>query len=336
MSSGHYIIPVFIPDLACPFQCVFCNQKNISGRIKIPDANNVTEIVEKHLATIPAGSFTEIGFFGGNFTGVEKALQQELLAAAEKFITAGKVNGIRISTRPDYINEDILNFLKSLSVSTIELGAQSFDDEVLRLSGRGHNAETTVRSSLLIKQSGFSLGLQMMVGLPGDTLEKAISTAKKIAELGADNTRIYPALVIKDTVLEKLFSEKKYIALSLNEAISQVKEVYRILEDAGINILRVGLHPSEGLINKEILIAGPFHVSFRELVLTEIWREILNPLLQQEIHKNVIISVPPGQMNYAIGYNASNKKMLQQHFHNIKFVTDSLLIGRNYYADYSG
>jgi histone acetyltransferase (RNA polymerase elongator complex component) len=334
MSPGHYIIPVFIPDLACPHQCVFCNQKNISGRIKIPNADDVTEIVEKHLSTIPAESYVEIGFFGGNFTGVEKALQQELLDSAEKFIGKGKVTSIRLSTRPDYINEEILNFLKPYSVSTIELGAQSFDDEVLECSGRGHDAETIVNACSLIKRFGFKLGLQMMVGLPGDTKEKSINTAKAIVEMGADNTRIYPALVIKDTALEKIFSENKYKPLSMEEAINWVKDIYKIFEEAGTNILRVGLHPSEGLINKDAYVAGPFHVSFRELVLAEIWREVLYPLLKQDADKNIVLTVSAEQINYAIGYKASNKKMLLQHFRKVKFVSSPLLKERNFHADY--
>jgi histone acetyltransferase (RNA polymerase elongator complex component) len=332
MSQRHYIIPVFIPDLACPHQCVFCNQKNISGRKNIPEADEVSAIVEKHLSTIPAEGNIEIGFFGGNFTGVDIAKQKELLSVAGKYIRDGKVGGIRISTRPDYIDEGILNFLETFSVSTIELGAQSFDDEVLFRSGRGHNAQTIIKASKLIKEHQFDLGLQMMVGLPGDTLEKSIHTANKIIELNADNTRIYPVIVIKDTALEKMYFEKKYRPLSINEAVLQVREVYRIFENAGINILRVGLHPSEGLINKETYIDGPFHVSFRELVLTEIWKEILSPLTRCAENKNLIISVPDNEYNYAIGYGASNKKMLQTHFSEVNFVKDISLKGRNYHA----
>ncbi|HNW98923.1 MAG TPA: radical SAM protein [Bacteroidales bacterium] len=334
MRQGHYIIPVFIPDLACPHQCIFCNQKKISGHIAIPSIEDVKQIIEKHLSTIPKGSKIEIGFFGGNFTGVDINLQKEFLTVAKNFIDNGKVLSIRLSTRPDYINENILKFLKSFSVSTIELGAQSFDDEVLRLSGRGHDSETTIKSSVLIKQYGFDLGLQMMIGLPGDTKENSIITAHKIVELGAENTRIYPALVIKDTALEKLFHENKYKPLSIEESVDWVKDIYKIFEDAGITILRVGLHPSEGLINKEVLIAGPFHVSFRELVLAEIWKEIFQPLLKQNKKENILITVPSEEFNYAIGYEASNKKMLQQHFKNVKFVANASLKGRNFNVDY--
>lgn len=330
----HYIIPVFIPNLACPHQCTFCSQKNISGKIKIPNAEEVNEIVEKHLLTIPDGSHIEIGFFGGNFTGVEKTLQDELLSSAEKYINIGKVKSIRLSTRPDYINEEILDFLKTFSVTTIELGAQSFNDEVLKISERGHTAETTIKAGRLIKQFGFELGLQMMVGLPGDTLEKSIMTAQKIIELKAENTRIYPVIVIRDTPLEKLFSEKKYRPLTLEEAVFQVKEIYKIFEKAGINILRVGLHPSEGLINKEVYVAGPFHVSFRELVLSEIWKEILETLLKYRKSENLKISVSSDHLNHAVGYDASNKKMLQKHFKKVAFVIDHSLTGRNYHADY--
>jgi len=332
MLQRHNIIPVFIPDLACPHQCVFCNQKNISGRKNIPDADEVASIIDTHLSTISAENHVEIGFFGGNFTGVERAKQKELLAAAGKYIRDGRIKSIRISTRPDYIDDEVLCFLKEHFVSVIELGAQSFDDNVLRLSGRGHQAQHTLTATKSIKEHGFQLGLQMMVGLPGDTIDQSILTARKIVQLNADNTRIYPVIVIKDTPLEKLFTEHKYRALSIDEAVLWVKEVYKIFEEAGIDILRVGLHPSEGLINKDVYVAGPFHVSFRELVLTELWKDALVSLLQCSENKKLVITVPESELNYAIGYGASNKKMLQTHFSHITFATDTVLKGRNYHA----
>lgn len=281
-----------------------------------------------------ADSFIEIGFFGGNFTGVNIEKQEELLSAATKYILNKTVKAIRISTRPDYINDEILNFLQQYFVSTIELGAQSFDDEVLKLSGRGHDSKTIITASHLIKKSGFNLGLQIMVGLPGDTIEKAILTARKIVELKADCTRIYPTLVIKDTPLEKLFFAQKYHPLSIEESIRIVKEVYKIFEEAGIKILRVGLHPSEGLISKETYIAGPFHFSFRELVLSDLWKDLLKPLFDFPKNNKLILSVAENEVRNAIGYGSSNKKMLQNHFSHINFVPDPFLTGRNFYVNH--
>jgi histone acetyltransferase (RNA polymerase elongator complex component) len=335
MALKHFTIPIFIPQLACPFQCVYCNQRNISGCQSKPSEEEIIKIIEQHLSTIPsANSHIEIGFFGGNFTGIPISEQENYLKLIQPYIEKGKVKGIRLSTRPDYINENVLQLLKTYHVSTIELGAQSMDDEVLQLSGRGHNAEEIVRASNLIKANSFSLGLQMMLGLPGDTLDKSIATAKKIVALKADNTRIYPTLVIKDTELEIEYKEKKYSPLSLEQAVEWAKEAYRIVEEANINVLRMGLHPSEGLISGESLIAGPFHVSFGELVMTALWKDVLGELLHNEKKDEINIYVSPAQMNYAIGYNASNKKMLLSHYKKVKFIADSSIVNRNYHADH--
>ena len=327
----HFNIPIFIPQLACLFQCVFCNQKNISGQLKVPSTNDIIEKIESYLSTInPENSHIEVAFFGGSFTGLPINEQEDFLKIAQPYIESGIIKGIRISTRPDYINEKILRLLKKYNVKTIELGAQSMDDEVLGLSGRGHKAEDVSIASKMIKAEGFSLGLQMMIGLPGDTLEKSINTAKEIVALGADNTRIYPTLVIKDTSLEKLYYENKYTPLLLDEAVEWTKEVYKIFEQGKVKVLRMGLHPSEGLITGDSLIAGPFHVSFGELVMTAIWKEILNTISKKEDSENIVISVPSNQLNNAIGYNASNKKMLLQHFKNVKFIADISLNERDY------
>jgi histone acetyltransferase (RNA polymerase elongator complex component) len=331
----HFTIPVFIPQLACPFQCIYCNQRNISGCQNKPSEVEIIKIIEQHLATIPAiNSHIEIGFFGGNFTGIPILEQENYLKLIQSYIENGTVKGIRLSTRPDYINETVLKLLKKYHVSTIELGAQSMDEDVLQLSGRGHNAEEIVRASKMIKANGFSLGLQMMLGLPGDTLGKAMATAKKIVALKADNTRIYPTLVIKDTELEILYTEKKYNPLSLEQAVEWAKDVYKLFDEANVTVLRMGLHPSEGLISGESLIAGPFHVSFGELVMTALWRDALMELLHKEKKNEINIFVSPAQLNYAIGYNASNKKMLFSLFKKVKFTPDSSIVKRNFHADY--
>ncbi|MGE5430803.1 MAG: elongator complex protein 3 [Syntrophomonadaceae bacterium] len=331
----HYTIPVFIPELACPFQCVFCDQRKISGKQESPLVEEVRRTIEEHLATIPpAGTYVEIGFFGGNFTGIPLGLQETYLASAGEYLKSGRIKGIRLSTRPDYISAEKLKLLKSYGVSSIELGAQSLDPDVLRLSGRGHNAEDITEASGLILQEGFSLGLQMMIGLPGDTPEKSIFTARRIVELGADNTRIYPTLVIKGTKLEQMYLRGKYKPLELNEAVLRAKSVTEIFESAGVKIIRMGLHPSEGLLSGEHLVAGPYHVSFRELVQTEIWNGILKPL-RAEGGKVLTVSVSPAEFNSAVGYNARNKKELLENFHKVRFITDPAIKGRKFIADYN-
>jgi histone acetyltransferase (RNA polymerase elongator complex component) len=337
MQIRHFTIPIFIPQLACPNDCVFCNQRSISGFLKEPSAEEILEIVTTHLATIPSeNSYVEIGFFGGSFTGLQKRVQENYLKIVQPFLESGLIRGIRLSTRPDYIDEDILELLKKYHVTTIELGAQSMDDEVLKLSGRGHTSEQVIAASHLIKQNGFSLGLQTMLGLPGDTLEKSIATAKAIVALGADNTRIYPTLVITETDLENLYNKGKYSPLSLDDAVEWTKEVYKIFEQGNVKILRIGLHPSEGLISGKNLVAGPFHVSFGELVMSALWNETLKSLLKINLpeRSNVVISINPGQINNAIGHGAQNKIMLQQKFNNVKFITDPLLEGRNFHVNY--
>ena len=311
MKTKHYNIPIFIPELACPFQCIYCNQKKISGQLKVLKPEDVKQIIDEHLTTIPYNnSIVNVAFFGGNFTGIPLQEQEEYLKIVQPYLSENKVHGIRLSTRPDYINNEVLDLLKKYNVTTIELGAQSMKDDVLRTSRRGHKVADTIQSSEKIKSYGFSLGLQMMVGLPGDNLENAVFTAKKIVELGADNTRIYPCIIIKDTKLEEYYYQKKYFPLTLDEAITQAKKVYLVFEKAGLTVLRIGLHPSENLLKGNDLIAGPFHQSFKELVFTEIWKDILLPLTKNPKKENIEIFVSPTEFNYAIGYNSKNKKKL--------------------------
>lgn len=322
MKKKHFNIPVFIPQLACPFQCIYCNQRKICGRGEAPGTDEINKIITTHLATIPEKEVeTELAFFGGNFTGLPLAEQQKYLGLANPFINSGRISGIRLSTRPDFINHDILELLKMNHVTVIELGAQSLRDDVLKLSKRGHTAKDVETASKMILDYGFTLGLQMMIGLPGDTLEKSLYTANRIIQFGAEQTRIYPTLVIRGTKLEKLFLNNKYKPLSLAEAVNWSKKLLLIFEKAGVEVIRLGLHPSEGLLTGNEMIAGPFHPSFRELVLTEIWSDILSPLLKSG-GKYIEIYVAPGQLNYAIGYNGKNRKLIQEQFKKVRFYPD--------------
>ena len=325
MKKKFYTIPVFIPELACPFQCVFCDQKKISGYNNTPSGVEVNRIIETYLNSFKnRDAIINVGFFGGNFTGIPLSEQEEYLNIAYNYLKKGDIQGIRLSTRPDYISREVVALLKKYSVSTVELGAQSFDEEVLRKSGRGHKVSHLIQAAALIKSAGIKLGLQMMIGLPGDSLEKSLLTANEIIRLGADNTRIYPTLVIKGTKLEQLYSEGKYMPLSLPEAIDWTKKILSLFNMHKINVIRVGLHPSEGLLEGHELTAGPFHVSFKELVLTDLWKDIL--FNQIDFNRtNIHLKVPPEHLNYAVGYKASNKEKLELKYHNVKYTADESL-----------
>jgi histone acetyltransferase (RNA polymerase elongator complex component) len=315
----HYNIPIFIPELACPNRCIYCNQRHISGQLQAVKPEEIKQIIEQHLATFIRPSEVELAFFGGSFTGIDEKDMLTYLQIVQPYIEQGEIKSIRISTRPDYINEKILDILQQYNVKDIELGAQSLNEEVLAFAKRGHTVRDVENASQLIKSYGFSLGLQMMIGLPLDTVEKSKETAKKILKLGAESTRIYPTLVINNTDLADLYRQNKYKALSLDEAVDWTAEIYKIFSQSSIKILRVGLHPSEALINGTELLAGPFHVSFKELVLTKIWQEKFEKL---PINTKTIF-VNPKEINYAIGYNSKNKQLLQKKFPYLKFISDS-------------
>ncbi|MCK5765879.1 MAG: radical SAM protein, partial [Bacteroidales bacterium] len=193
MKTKHYTIPIFIPELACPFRCIYCDQHKITGKTHLPGPEEVKEIIEKHLASFPKRKKeVEIGFFGGNFTGIPIEEQRRYLGVAVEYLREGKVQGIRLSTRPDYINEQVIKLLKTYKVTTVELGAQSMVDEVLQASSRGHTVADTVKASEMIRAARIRLGLQMMIGLPGDKPEYDLQTASAFVELEADDARIYP------------------------------------------------------------------------------------------------------------------------------------------------
>jgi len=292
----------------------------------VPPSDIIKEI-EKRLTTIDyKNNKVEIGFFGGNFTGLSIIEQKLYLEIAQRYIDEGKIKGIRFSPRPDYINSEILNFLKNYTISTIELGIQSFDDNVLSLCERNYSSEVAVSASKQIINYGFRLGMQIMIGLPGDNEEIIMDTAKKVIELKASDLRIYPTLVIKNTKLEKMFRDGTYMPLSINEAIEQTTKLILFFENTNINIIRVGLHPSENLITGKDIIAGPFHVSFRQLVMTKIWQEKLKKYVPNEyIDKTLIIETVENNLEYVIGYNSSNRNFLKQYYKNVKYKINNLL-----------
>ena len=308
----QYIIPIFVPHLGCPNDCIFCNQKSISGQTKQVTKEDVKNIIEEHLKYIKKDSKVEVAFFGGSFTGIEEAKQEELLSAAYEYIKQKKVDSIRISTRPDYIDKKILKRLKKYKVKTIELGVQSANDYILKKAGRGHTFEDVVKASKLIRWYGFELGHQMMVGLPESTTVDEINTAKQLIKLKPKMVRIYPVLVIKNTKLEKDYNEGKYKPLTVTQAVEVCKELVKLFVKKHIEVIRIGLQPTDTITNpdndKSEVVAGPFHPAFRQLVESGMWYDVIVEKIKQlnTKVKEVVVTVNPADVNNVIGQRKDN------------------------------
>ena len=297
-----YNIPIFVPHKGCPFDCVFCNQKRITGEIREVTPTDVTEIIPQHLKTLPkTDRYIEAAFFGGSFTGIPIDEQSALLSAAHEFLERGEIDGIRLSTRPDYISEKILDNLQKYGVTTIELGVQSMDDEVLKASNRGHTRADVIKAVELIKRYPFTLGLQMMTGLPLDTPERSTETAKQIIALKPAIVRIYPTLTIKDTYLEKLYLSGKYKPQTIDEAVELCKRLLIMFEENGIN----GLQATDEICENGSVVAGPVHSAFRELVESAVYYDkIVNAT--QNCERNALIAVNPREISKAVGNRRAN------------------------------
>ena len=303
----HRNIPIFIPHLGCPNQCVFCNQRSISGCHSFREAD-VPLLIEQALATIPDGSETEIAFFGGSFTGIDRGLMIRLLETAESYVRAGRVKSIRLSTRPDYISEEILEILSRYSVRTVELGLQSMDDGVLEASTRGHTAKQAETACRAVVAAGFALVGQMMVGLPTSTLESEIATAERICQLGASAARIYPTVVFYDTPLCELTQAGRYLPLSVEEAVARAASVLEIFAAHGIPCIRIGLCATEELISPQTAMAGPNHAALGELVWNEYYYRTLVRALTREglCGKDVVLHVPEKEISKVVGQHRKN------------------------------
>ena len=308
----QYIIPIFVPHLGCPNDCVFCNQKSISGQAKQVTKEDVKNIIEEHLKYIKKDSKVEVAFFGGSFTGIEEEKQEELLSTAYEYIKQKKIDSIRISTRPDYIDKKILKRLKKYKVKTIELGVQSANDDILKKAGRGHTFEDVVKASKLIRWYGFELGHQMMVGLPESTTVDEINTAKQLIKLKPKMVRIYPVLVIKNTKLEKDYNDGKYKPLTVIQAVEVCKELVKLFVKKHIEVIRIGLQPTDTITNpendKSEVVAGPFHPAFRQLVESGMWYDVIVEKIKQlnTKVKEVVVTVNPADVNNVIGQRKDN------------------------------
>ena len=333
----HAIIPIFIPHKGCPNDCVFCNQNKITLKDTPEDDINVAETIDKYLLTLeskysrtpkvkrqapfhepPNGQDTmtvEVAFYGGSFTGIPIYEQSKYLAVALSYKKRGLIDKIHLSTRPDYIDEEILSTLKHYEVDTIELGVQSFDDNVLKKSNRGHDSSIVYKSSAMIKDFGFELGLQLMIGLPGDTPEKSIHSAHELVKIKPAIARLYPTIIIENTTLHDMFTSGEYNTPTLSEYISTTKAMYRIISDAEINVIRIGLRSAD-LVKKA---GANFHPAFRQLVESEIARDMIEEQLHKDFHFPIQFLSNEKSFSNMIGHKKSNKLYFAKKYPHLRF-----------------
>lgn len=314
----QYIIPIFVPHLGCPNDCIFCNQKSISGQKTNMTKEKAKKIIDDYLKSMTdENAQIEIAFFGGSFTAIETERQEELLQTAYEYVKAGKVESIRISTRPDCIDKEILKRLKKYKVKTIELGVQSANDYILKRANRGHTFEDVKKASKLIRWYGFKLGHQMMVGLPESTRIDEINTAKALVKLKPKMIRIYPVLVVKNTKLEEEYEQGIYEPLSVVQAVEICKEIVRIFADKKIDIIRIGLQSTDEISDpqneKSEVVAGPYHPAFRQLVESGMWYDaIVGKIKKLNVKvKKVQVTVNPIDANNVIGHKKENVQKLK-------------------------
>ena len=318
----HANISLFVPHQGCPHQCSFCNQKTISGSVKDLTPEEVREALEKAVNDKVDPENTEIAFFGGSFTAIKRDYMISLLEAAKPFVEAGSFCGIRISTRPDAIDEDVLEILENYKVTSIELGAQSTDEQVLLLNHRGHTRDDIIKASRLIKAKGFSLGLQMMTGLLGDTPEKSLKTAEDIIALKPDTVRIYPTIVLEGTYLGELFKKGEYRPQTVEEATELCAVLLKRFYEENITVIRLGLHSGGNV--EEGYLSGPYHPAFGELCESRIYldkaKQVLGekyPIKNENIcslsqKKEIILYVNDREISKMTGQKSVNKIALKR------------------------
>ncbi len=318
MSKTHYIIPFFIPHIGCPYNCVFCSQNRITGKESSISPEEILPTVKQYLATFPRDAAgVEVAFFGGSFTGIPVKLQTAFLEKAHYAKKNGLIDGIRLSTRPDYIDGAILDRLKEFGVDTIELGVQSANNKVLAQSLRGHTFEDVMRASKLIQKSGFVLGLQMMIGLPGSDRDTEMETARQICRIRPQMVRIYPALVIRGTALEAMYRNGKYTPLSLDGAVQTCVILSEMFIRENIDIIRMGLQPTELINTGREVVAGPFHPAFRQLVDSRLLHKTVKKVIDQrgiETEAGLVIEVNPSILSTLQGSRKESIKALRAEY----------------------
>lgn len=309
-QSKPFIVPVFIPHAGCPHRCVFCNQHSTTGKTEsLPPAAVIRKTITDFLAyRRDDDRWTEISFYGGNFLGLPPDQIQLLLATVTPFVRQGRADGIRFSTRPDTVDAERLALISKYPISTIELGVQSMSDQVLHRSQRGHTVDDTLHAVRLLKEQPYWVGVQMMIGLPGDTQALALATARQLATLAPDFARIYPTLVLRGSALARWYAQGEYAPLTLNEAVSLTAELYRIFARHDIPVIRMGLQATAELSPQADLVAGPYHPAFGELVQSALWQDAMARHLDQEglIGGNVVLDVNPRLLSQIKGPQDDN------------------------------
>lgn len=324
------IIPIFVPHLGCPHDCIFCNQRKITNFIDALDEIDMRKNIEKYISYFKNKNIPiEIAFYGGSFTGLDRNLMISYLSIAKDYINNGLVDSIRLSTRPDYINKEILEVLVKYNVKTIELGIQSMTQSTLDLNNRGHNVDCVYEASSLIKEYGINLGLQMMVGLYGDTFETVLNTAFKLSKINPDFVRVYPTLTIKDTELERLYYMKKYIPMSLEDSIYLCKYVYILFEYYNIPVIRLGLQSSDNISEDGDVVAGPYHPAFRELVESSIYKDFIEYYMNiLNIKNDLIIECNNSEVSKIVGNKKLNLKYFKEKY-NMNIKTKTHILDKN-------
>ncbi|MCD8355228.1 MAG: radical SAM protein [Clostridia bacterium] len=319
------IVPIFVPHAGCPCRCVFCNQRTIAGQAECMTADKAKGILEQALTVLPAGSKPQAAFYGGSFTAIPVEEQEALLAVTDAYRKQGKLSSVRLSTRPDAIDMEVLARMKAHGVTVIELGAQSMDDSVLKQAKRGHTSADTEQASRWIQQAGISLILQTMAGLPGDTRETVRQTAQKIAALHPDGVRIYPVAVLPETELYDLWKSGGYQPLDVETAAVWCADMLEIFQREQIPVIRLGLNPTEEL--NSTVAAGAYHPAMGELAYSELWYRKLKKQLENGTDE--VIFVPARELSRAIGHKRRNILRLQEEFPNrkIKIKADTIPAG---------
>ena len=316
MPARENIIPVFVPHLGCPHDCVFCNQRRISGVQEPATAETVHEAI-KNAAALGLGDVKrQLAFYGGSFTAIPAAQQEELLGAAKEYLDSGFLSSVRLSTRPDAIDDAVLDRLRRYGVETVEIGAQSLDDRVLKLSARGHTAADVENASRMIKAAGFRLILQMMTGLPGDTPETSVRTAERIIAMKPDGVRVYPTVIVKDTALYDFWLRGTYREHTVEDAVSVCARILPMFEAAGIPVIRLGLNPTDDLSGGDAA-GGAYHPALGELVKSRIMLQRAAALLEAAGAApggSAEIYVHPSRVSQMTGQHRGNIEALKERF----------------------
>ncbi len=310
----HMNIPIFIPHLGCPHDCAFCSQRSVTNVQAAPSPESVAFSVEAQLATRGTRQ-AEIAFFGGSFTGIPRPMQAAYLSAVQPFLKRGEAESIRISTRPDFIDRETVSFLKSYGVKTVELGAQSMSDKVLLATRRGHTAAETVKAASLIREGGLRLGLQMMTGLPASTAEDEAETARQFVALGAEDARIYPTVVFYDTALYTWLCQGTYTPPSMEETVERAAACLSILENGGVQVIRIGLQETETLGGRAA--GGAYHPAMGELVRSRLWQNRLEAAVKKLASTEITVFCEERLISPVVGQKRKNFTYIMEKY-NVK------------------